>query len=63
MGFVVGASVGYQLFADKAWAVKAFITAFAGGVGAFVFVSFQDFIVNKVLIGRICGVSDPRLLK
>jgi hypothetical protein len=63
LGFLLGASLGYGLFGDKAWVVKAFLTVFVGGVGAFVFASFQDFIIKKALVWRICGVSDSRLLK
>lgn len=63
VGFLGGGSVGLLLFHDKTWVVKAFIATFVGGVGVFIFVSVQDFLVNRFLIWRVCGVNDARSLK
>lgn len=63
VGALMGATLGYSLFPDKAWIVRAFIAAFVGAVSTFIFVSLHDSFVNKLLMWRICGVVDARMLK
>ncbi len=63
VGFLVGAIAGFMLFRDRGGVVMIFMTVFVGVVGVIVFGSLKEFALGKVIVRRVCGVKDTRMLK
>lgn len=62
-GLIAGAIAGYMQFRDKGGLLMIVMTVFVGGVGVIVFGSLKEFFLAKLILRRVCGVSDTRLLK
>lgn len=63
VGFVAGAILGFLLFRNDGWLLMLLMTAFTGVVGVIVLGSLKEFFLGKLIVRRVCGVRDTRLLK
>lgn len=63
IGFLVGATLGYLGFRNDGWFLMLVMTPFVGVIGIIVFASLKEFFLGKLILRRVCGVSDSRLLK
>jgi hypothetical protein len=63
VGFVAGAILGFLLFRNDGGLLMLLMAAFTGVVGVIVFGSLKEFFLGKLIVRRVCGVSDTRLLK
>jgi hypothetical protein len=62
-GFLVGAIGGFMLFRGKGGVLMAVMTIFVGVIGVILFGSLKEFFLGKLIVRRVCGVSDTRVLK
>jgi hypothetical protein len=62
-GFVAGAVLGFLMFREKPGMMKFVMTAFVGGIGVVAFGSLKEFFLAKLILRRVCGVKDTRMLK
>lgn len=63
VGFVAGATLGFSLFRNNGWLLMLLMTAFTGVVGLIVLGSLKEFLLGKLIVRRVCGVRDSRMLK
>jgi len=63
VGFLLGAIAGFMLFRDKGGVMMIVMTIFVGGIGVVVFGSLKEFFLGKLIVRRVCGVKDTRVLK
>jgi len=63
VGFLGGAIGGFILFRDDGWVRLLVMTVFVGVIGIIACASLKEFFLGKLIIRRVCGVSDTRLLK
>lgn len=63
IGFLVGAIAGFIGFRNSGWTVMLFMTVFVGVIGVVVFASVKEFLLGKLIVRRVCGVRDTRMLK
>jgi hypothetical protein len=62
-GFLAGAIGGFVLFRAKGGVLLIVMTVFVGVIGVIVFGSLKEFFLGKLIVRRVCGVSDTRMLK
>jgi hypothetical protein len=62
-GFLAGAVGGYLLFRGRGGFLTVFMTLFVAVIGVILFGSLKEFFLGKLIVRRVCGVRDTRLLK
>jgi hypothetical protein len=63
VGFLAGAISGFWLFRHNALWLKIVMTPFVGVIGVIFFGSLKEFFLGKLIVRRVCGVRDTRMLK
>lgn len=62
-GFLAGAIAGFAGFRNQGATTMLFMTVFVGVIGVIVFASLKEFFLGKLIVRRVCGVRDTRMLK
>jgi hypothetical protein len=63
VGFLLGAIGGFFLFRNNALWLKIFMTPFVGFIGVFIAAALNVSVIGKIIVRRVCGVKDTRILK
>ena len=63
MGLVAGLIAGYFLGRPKTTGIMILIMAFLGFLGVFAAAALFNSVITKLIVRRVCGVTDTRVLK
>jgi hypothetical protein len=62
-GLVVGAIAGFILFRNAGMGTKILMMGALGFAGVFAAAAINVSVISKLVVRRVCGVSDTRVLK
>lgn len=63
IGFLLGAAGGGYLFRNEALWLKIPMMLFVGFIGVFIAAAMNVSVIARIIVRRVCGVGDTRLLK
>lgn len=63
IGFLLGAIAGFFLFRNNALWLQVLMIPFLGFIGVFLAAALNVSVIGKMIVRRVCGVQDTRILK
>ena len=63
LGAIVGIVIGYALARNGGWGQRLLVAGLLAFVGVFAAAALNVSVISKVIVKRVCGVSDTRTLK